>query len=192
MAELFYDADLSIIHRRKPCTTRPEHTTEAERPEAGHGNAALGPAFAALLLDSHLSMVGRELTPRVWKSDEEAAQWLYNVAPFGLLAHDTAADPCFIYANRTAQRCFGYPWEEFRGLPSRLSAAPEAQQDRDAFVEAVTRRGFADGYRGRRIRKGGSLFWIADVRMWDLVDAHGQKHGQAALFPSWFDEEEVR
>ena len=48
--------------------------------------------------------------------------WLYEHAPFGLLAHDTSADPRFVYANSTAQGCFGYAWEEFVGLPSRLSA----------------------------------------------------------------------
>ncbi|POX64385.1 MEKHLA domain-containing protein [Streptomyces sp. Ru62] len=148
---------------------------------------ARGADFTALLLDSHLRLVGAPLCPQQWRNAAEAADWLYNQAPFGLLAHDTSADPRFVYANRTAQRCFGYTEAEFTGLPSRLSAAPDAQEDRDAFVDAVNRRGFADGYRGRRVRKDGSLFWIEDVCMWDLVDADGHKHGQAAVFRSWSD-----
>jgi PAS domain S-box-containing protein len=149
---------------------------------------ARGTDFAALLLGSHLRIVGRPLWPGEWAGETEAAHWLYEQAPFGLLAHDTSDDPRFIYANRTAQRCFGYSEAEFAGLPSRLSAAPDGQQDRDAFVAAVNRRGFADGYRGRRVRKGGGLFWIEDVCMWDLVDADGRKHGQAAVFRSWTDD----
>jgi len=144
--------------------------------------------FAALLLGSHLRLVGRPLCPGVWADEAEAARWLYEEAPFGLLAHDTSADPLFVYANRTAQRCFGYTEEEFTALPSRLSAAPDAQKDRDEFVAAVNRQGFADGYRGRRVRKDGGLFWIEDVCMWDLVDADGHMHGQAAVFHSWSDD----
>ncbi|MET8767371.1 MEKHLA domain-containing protein [Streptomyces sp. NPDC004658] len=155
-------------------------------PESG-APTARGADFAALLLDSHLRLVGVPLVPRMWGDAEEAARWLYEEAPFGLLAHDNSKDPRFVYANRTAQRCFGYTEEEFTRLPSRLSAAPDAQEDRDAFVAAVNRQGFADGYRGRRVRKNGSHFWIEDVRMWNLVDADGHKHGQAALFGSWSD-----
>jgi hypothetical protein len=51
------------------------------------------------------------------------AWWIYEDAPFVLLAHDTSTDPRFGYANRTAQRCFEYDWDEFVEMPSRLSAA---------------------------------------------------------------------
>ncbi|MEU6343115.1 MEKHLA domain-containing protein [Streptomyces sp. NPDC046977] len=141
--------------------------------------------FASLLLDSHRSLVGVGLCPPVWSSEDEAAAWLYEDAPFGLLVHDTSADPRFVYANRTAQECFGYSWEEFVGLPSRLSAGPGGQEDREALLAAVNDRGWADGYRGLRLAKDGSSFWIEDVCMWNLVDADGQRHGQAAVFGSW-------
>ncbi|MFJ5213954.1 MEKHLA domain-containing protein [Streptomyces sp. NPDC088354] len=141
--------------------------------------------FASLLLDSHRRLVGVGLCPPVWSSEAEAAAWLYEDAPFGLLVHDTSADPRFVYANRTAQRCFGYSWEEFVGLPSRLSAGPGDQEDRDAFLAAVDDRGYADGYRGLRLHKDGRNFWIEDVCMWNLVDADGERHGQAAVFGSW-------
>ncbi|WP_338704147.1 MEKHLA domain-containing protein (plasmid) [Streptomyces sp. Q6] len=110
---------------------------------------------------------------------------MYERAPFGLLAHDTSADPRFVYANGTAQRCFGYSWDEFVGLPSRLSARPDAQEDRDAFVRAVTVDHYATGYRGIRVGRTGRPFWIEDVTMWDLMDADGSLHGQAAVFRSW-------
>jgi PAS domain S-box-containing protein len=160
----------------------------AGRPAAPHTPSPRDPGFAALLLDSHLRVVGTGLCPRAWSDDAGAAAWLQDQAPFGLLAHDTSPDPLFVYANHIAQHCFGYTWEEFIGLPSRLSAAPDAQHDRNTFVEAVSRRGFADGYRGRRVRKDGSHFWIENVTMWDLVDADGNLHGQAAVFRAWTEE----
>ncbi|MHC3472814.1 MEKHLA domain-containing protein [Streptomyces sp. 7R007] len=143
------------------------------------------PVFAGLLLSSHLRLVGEPLCPAHWEGEEEAARWLYEQAPFGLLAHDTSADPRFVYANSAAQKCFGYAWDEFLGLPSRLSARPDDRRDREAFVRAVTDHHYATGYRGIRVGKDGNAFWIEDETMWDLMDARGRIHGQAAVFRSW-------
>lgn len=147
--------------------------------------SAADPAFAALLLSSHLRLVGEPLCPARWDTDRAAARWLYDRAPFGLLAHDTSADPLFVYANSTAQERFGYSWDEFVGMPSRLSARPDGQPDRDAFVRAVRADHYATGYRGIRVGKDGRPFWIEDVTMWDLMDTRGRIHGQAAVFRSW-------
>ncbi|MFI5998469.1 MEKHLA domain-containing protein [Streptomyces sp. NPDC051362] len=140
--------------------------------------------FTSLLLYSHRRFVGADLCPAVWSTPSEATSWLYQKAPFGLLAHDASGDPLFIYANRTAQRSFGYTWEEFVGLPSRLSAAADAQEDRDALLSAVNEHGYADGYHGLRRHRDGRIFRIADVCMWALTDADGRTHGQAAVFRS--------
>jgi MEKHLA domain len=143
---------------------------------------ATDPAFFHLLSGSHLRLVGSPLT------DEAAtAAWAYEEAPFGLLAHDTAADPRFIYANRTAQACFEYDWAEFVGLPSRLSAEPAGRQQRRRLVEAVDRDGFVTGYRGRRVARSGRRFWVENLTMWNLVDESGVRHGQAAVFRRWTD-----
>ncbi|WP_171133975.1 MEKHLA domain-containing protein [Streptomyces sp. Z423-1] len=147
--------------------------------------AAGGAAFAELLLSSHLALTGRPLCPPRWASMHDAAHWLYTDAPFGLLAHGMGPDPAFIYANRTAQRCFQYSWEEFIGMPSRLSASPLHQEDRHAFVRSVHEHGFADGYSGLRRTKSGEEFWIKDVTMWDLLDPEGNRRGQAAVFRDW-------
>jgi PAS domain S-box-containing protein len=155
------------------------------RAAAGQADPRRDPWFSALLLDSYRRLVGVSLCPPVWASPSEAAIWLYEDAPFGLLAHDASADPLFVYANRTAQRCFGYTWAEFIGLPSRLSAGPDAQQDREALLAAVNERGYTDGYRGLRRRKDGRIFRIEDVCMWNLTDTGGAHHGQAAVFRTW-------
>ncbi len=110
------------------------------------------------------------------------ADWLYNEAPFAVLAHNTEADPIFIYANRSAQHCFGYSWEEFISLPSRLSAEAPDRAARQALLNAVARDGFTSDYRGLRIAKSGRRFWIEHATVWQLIDGDGVVHGQAATF----------
>ncbi len=116
-----------------------------------------------------------------------AAYWLYEEAPFCLLVHNTAADPRFVYANRAAQACFEFEWDEMTRLPSRLSAETPNREERQGLIEAVTRTGFATGYRGLRIAKSGRRFWIEDVTMWQLTDVTGTVRGQAAAYNHWRD-----
>ncbi|HKT29378.1 MEKHLA domain-containing protein [Dyella sp.] len=115
-------------------------------------------------------------------TDEQGARWLYQEAPFGLLAHDTRADPVFVYGNLAAQRCFEYSWDELLQLPSRLSARPQQVEDRRLFLERVSQQGFSTGYRGLRVSKSERSFWINDGTVWQLVDEAGVLRGQAALF----------
>ncbi len=103
-------------------------------------------------------------------------------APFAVVAHGTEADPIFFYGNRYALQCFEMDFEEFAHLPSRLSAEPLAQEAREKLLEKVSQRGFVDGYSGMRIAKSGRRFMIQDCTVWDLLDAQGNRHGQAAVF----------
>lgn len=140
------------------------------------------PAFFKLLTDSFARAVGRPLV-----ATGQDATWLYADAPFAVLAHDTSADPVFIYANRTAQRCFEYGFDEFLTIPSRLSAEAPNRDERQRLLDAVARNGFITDYRGLRIAKSGRRFWIEGGIVWELVDAQGIRRGQAALFTSWTD-----
>ncbi|HEX4252571.1 MAG TPA: MEKHLA domain-containing protein [Pseudonocardia sp.] len=143
------------------------------------------PDFAALLVTSHLKVVGTPLAPEHLTSDlspRELARWLYRDAPFVLLAHRLTADPAFCYANLVGQRCFGYTWDEFSGLPSRYSAAAPDRAERDRLFEQVDARGYIDDYRGLRIAKSGAQFWIERATVWNLVDGDGRLQGQAAAF----------
>lgn len=56
------------------------------------------PAFARLLLDSHLRVVGRPLA-----EPDEPARWLYRDTAWLVLAHRPGPDPRFCYANLAAQ-----------------------------------------------------------------------------------------
>ncbi|WP_305783158.1 MEKHLA domain-containing protein [Symbioplanes lichenis] len=137
-------------------------------------------AFADLLDRSYAALLGRPLVP----AGQDKTPWLYD-APSALLAHDTSADPLFTYANRAAQRLFGYDWDEFVGLPSRLSAGDEDRGSRQEFLDTVARQGYAEHYRGRRVAKDGRVFWIEDVTLWNLTRDDGSPAGQAALIRRW-------
>ena len=139
------------------------------------------PDFFALLTGSYARRLGEPLVPA-----DADADWLYAAARFAVLAHDGGADPRFVYANRTAQACFGYAWDELVGLPSRLSAEAPERAERQRLLDAVTRDGFSRGYRGLRIAKDGRRFWIDEAVVWQL-DRDGATVGQAATFAQWRD-----
>lgn len=149
-------------------------------PKRRFADLSSDPAFFALLADSHARLVGTLLVPPGKDTD-----WLYRDAPFAVLAHGTEQDPKFIYANRAAQACFEYSWDEFMALPSRLSAEAPDRAQRQGLLEEVARHGFLSGYRGVRVAKSGRRFIIEDGVVWELIDREGTRHGQAATFLSW-------
>ncbi len=157
-------------------------------PDSGepHPGAPGDPALSRLILSSYERVTGSSLLPS-GMGDVEAVGWLYEAAPFCVLAHDTASDPRFVYANVAAQRCFEYSWAEFTQLPSRLSAEAPNRTERQSLLDQVARQGYASGYRGLRISRSGRRFWIEDGTGWQLTDAAGAVHGQAAVFPRWQD-----
>jgi hypothetical protein len=70
-------------------------------------------------------------------------------------------------------------------MPSRLSAEPVNQQERERLLAKVTAQGFIDDYAGVRISKTGKRFLIQGAVVWNVVDEHGVYHGQAAWFKDW-------
>ncbi|MGH6865953.1 MAG: MEKHLA domain-containing protein [Methyloceanibacter sp.] len=144
------------------------------------------PAFFELLAGSYRRMVGAE-PPFLVSGEPHSAEWLYDRAPWCVVAHNMAPDPRFIYANRAAQRLFGYSFAEFTALPSRLSAGPADRAERQRLLDSVAAQGYATGYSGLRIAKSGRRFWIKDGVIWQLVDEAGVARGQAATFGNWRD-----
>lgn len=147
---------------------------------------SIDPDFGALLAGSYARLVGSPLVPSGLDA-QATAVWLYEEAPFCVLAHDTDPDPRFIYANTAAQTCFEYDWDTFVQLRSRFSAEAPDREERRRLLDAVTRDGFATGYRGLRVAKTGRRFWIEDGTVWQLFDTAGNLHGQAAVFRRWHD-----
>jgi hypothetical protein len=136
--------------------------------------------FFDLLTGSYFRLLNKPL-------EAPSASWLYHDAPFVVLAHNTDPDPHFVYANKAAQACFGYDWDEFTTLPSRLSAEPGLREERQAALEKVTRDGFIADYGGIRIAKSGRRFRISNAVVWQLIDEDGILRGQAATFSNWDD-----
>ncbi|AVG78575.1 MEKHLA domain-containing protein [Pantoea ananatis] len=113
---------------------------------------------------------------------DDRYQWLHEQAPYSILAHSTAADPVFVYANRCALNCFKYSAEEIRQLPSRLSAGPFDREARQRLLDIVRRDGIATGYSGPRVDKQGKSFIIYDGEVWQSDGRDEAGWGQAALF----------
>lgn len=152
---------------------------------------ATDPVFFRLLADSYKRLLTCT-PPFLAGCDRDGPRWLYAGTPTCVLAHSTAADPLFIYANKAAQTLFEYGWDEIVGMPSRLSAEAPNRAERQRLLDAVARDGFATGYSGVRISKSGRRFRIEEGVLWQLRDTSGVIHGVAATFSHWTFLQEVR
>ena len=135
-------------------------------------------AYSHFLNTSFYHWLGR---PLITVADENLAEKLYH-APFVVVSHNANAEPMFVYANLAAQHLWQYDWESFTSLPSRLSAEPQAQEERQRLLEIAEQHGYVDNYSGIRISKTGRRFEIRDTILWNVLDGLGNKIGQAATF----------
>ena len=74
------------------------------------------------------------------------------------------------------------PWSEIVGLPSRFSAEPLAQAERESLLACVASQGYIDDYSGVRITRSGKRFTIQNATVWNLINQDGVVLGQAAAF----------
>ena len=93
--------------------------------------------------------------------------------------------PVFFYGNRLALQLFEMSWENFTRLPSRFSAEAPDREERARLLARVARDGYIDDYAGVRIAASGRRFRIEAAVVWNLIDAAGTCHGQAATFDRW-------
>jgi hypothetical protein len=136
-----------------------------------------------LLMHSFARFLGE---PLVVADDGDAAVQALWEAPFAVVSHDTAAEPVFNYANLQALALFEFNWDEFTRMPSRLSAEPMNQPEREALLANVRAHGFIRDYRGIRLSKTGRRFQISDAVVWNLFDHDNCQYcGQAACFKAW-------
>jgi hypothetical protein len=146
-----------------------------------------GLRLARRLLLSHERAFGVPLLPGLDPAHEQrlAAQALF-AADRVVLAHDEAADPRLIYANRAALRLWRRRWDTMVGMPSRLTAEPCQRASRAEALERARRRSALQGYGGIRIDSRGRRFRIENARLWRVVDESGSAWGQAAAFGRWW------
>ena len=131
-----------------------------------------------LLVQSFLRLTGQRLTA----ADTTEALW---AAPRVIVAHGRGDDPLFFYGNRLALEVFETDAAHFVGMPSRYSAEPVNRAERDRLLARVSRDGFIADYAGVRISARGRRFRIEQAVVWNLIDAAGTLHGQAATFERW-------
>ncbi len=136
-----------------------------------------------LINNSFQKLLGHPLI-NLSNGNNNLAEQLFN-APFALLSHNAATDPLFNYANTKALALFELNWQELINLPSRLSAEPVNQAERDRLLALVSANGFISDYQGVRISKTGKRFLIRNAIVWNLHDEAGIYQGQAACFSDW-------
>lgn len=136
-----------------------------------------------LLRASYRHWTGRDLIP----ADLDARQGVavLEAAPIAVVSHGIQPDPIFNYGNLAALSLFEMSWDEFTALPSRLSAEPLLQAERDRLMHHVTQDGFIDDYTGVRISRHGQRFVIRNATVWNILDENGNYYGQAARLSEW-------
>ena len=134
----------------------------------------------ALIAESHARLTGRDLVAPA--GDLREALWNARSV---IVAHGTEPDPVFFYGNRMALALFEMDWASFVRMPSRLSAEPLLREERARVLERVSRDGYISDYSGIRVSSSGKRFRIEQAVVWDLLDASGACHGQAATFDHW-------
>ncbi len=136
-----------------------------------------------LLINSYRKLVGRDLV--ITRANHQTlAEALFH-APFAVVSHNTEADPVFNYANLKALQLFEFTWDAFTALPSRLSAEPAHQGERNRLLAEVSKHGCLQGYSGVRVTRSGTRFLIKNAVVWNLFANGGTYAGQAARFDEW-------
>jgi len=143
-------------------------------------------------LQTHLENVlssYQKWTSRKWAhlTQSGSQQWYENIyfAPKVLLSHDTTADPIFNFGNQVALDLFEVSFNELIKMPSRLSAEPLLQEEREKLIQRVKEHGYTDHYQGIRISSSGKRFYIPKATVWNVLDEQNHLVGQAASFEHW-------
>ncbi len=138
---------------------------------------------AKLIVSSFYQLTGQHL---IAPNTNEVQRYrdLYH-APFGVLSHNTFSDPIFNYGNLTALKLFAMTWDALVQLPSRLSAEPIEQKERQRLLTQVAEQGFVDDFQGIRIAATGQRFQVEKATVWNLIDTEGTLRGQAVALFKW-------
>jgi MEKHLA domain-containing protein len=135
------------------------------------------------LLSSYRHWTRRELIERIDEPDVQAYR-LFQ-APFVVVSHGAETDPILNYGNQMALDLWEMTWDQLVQIPSRLTAEPINRAEREWMLEQAKTRGYLDTYRGVRITSTGRRFLVENALIWNIVDAEGQRVGQAATFSTW-------
>jgi hypothetical protein len=137
-----------------------------------------------LIRQSYSHWLLSELIPES-SSELDFAKSLFE-ADFAVVTHNTGVDPVFNYANQKALELFEFDWLDFTCLPSKYSAEPVNQNERERLLAEVTKNGYIDHYEGIRLSSTGKRFVIKNAVVWNLIDKYQAYQGQAACFKQWY------
>jgi MEKHLA domain len=140
-------------------------------------------AWSQHLLDSYAHWTGANLLSRDGTVTEQAKRLF--CASFVLVSHGTEPDPVLNYGNEVGLALWEMTWEQFVRTPSSQTAEPVNRAERADLLRTVTERGYCDRYRGIRISATGRRFLVEGARVWNVIDAEGERIGQAAAFSQW-------
>jgi PAS domain-containing protein len=140
-------------------------------------------AHSSRLLDSYRHWTGEALWPGAVE-EGPCAEALFH-APVVVLSSRADEDQTLNYGNAAALRLWGMEWEVLTRLPSRFTAEPVERAAREAFLRRVREQGVIRDYSGVRVAADGRRFRIERAVVWNVVDAAGSYHGQAAAFRDW-------
>lgn len=140
-------------------------------------------AWCQLLLDSYRRWVGLDLIER-GGTPRDQAMAVFE-AQLVIVSHGVQGDPILNYGNRRALELWEMDWEELTRTPSRLTAEPMEQGEREQMLERAAQDGYIDHYRGVRISRTGRRFLVEGAVVWNVVDSEGVTRGQAASFATW-------
>ncbi|MEK7237856.1 MAG: MEKHLA domain-containing protein [Nitrospirota bacterium] len=135
------------------------------------------------LLNSYRHWTSRELIERICEPDVQAYRLFHT--PFVVVSHGAESDPILNYGNQVALDLWEMAWGQLVQTPSRLTAEPVNRAEREGMLEQAKSQGYFDSYRGVRITSTGRLFLVENALIWNVMDAEGQRVGQAATFSQW-------
>jgi hypothetical protein len=139
--------------------------------------------WSQLLLNSFHHWTRRELIERV--GDRVYQAHALFLSPFVVVSHGMEEDPLLNYGNQVSLELWEMSWEDLTRTPSRLTAEPTNRAEREWMLEQAKTRGYLDTYRGVRMTSTGRRFLVENAFIWNVVDATGQRVGQAATFSTW-------
>ena len=136
-----------------------------------------------MLLNSYRHWTSEALEPAL-EEGGCCAEALFE-APLVVLSSRADDEQTLNYGNAAALRLWGMEWAVLTKMPSRLTAEPAERATREAFLQRVRQQGVIRDYCGVRVTSDGRRFRIERAVVWNLLDAKGHHHGQAAAFRDW-------
>ncbi len=139
--------------------------------------------WSQLLLDSYYRFFDRQLVER--EGDLETQAKALFLSNFVVVSHGREENPILNYGNQVALNLWEMDWHDFTRTPSRQTAEPVAQEERQEMLARAANQGFITNYQGVRISSTGKRFLIKEGTIWNLKQPDGSICGQAATFSNW-------